>query len=106
MNNECGLTILHQLGGLGRLAAMVGANNVALLPDGVRFKFKGSRVANCLEVKLNAWDLYDVTFYRLSNKHTEWVVVSETSDAYADMLIDLFEDVTGLALTLSARAVV
>jgi hypothetical protein len=104
MNREVGLTILYQLGGLGRLSAMIGINNVAVLENGVRFKFKGCRNINCLEVILDPSDTYSLTFYKL--RKFDWVVVEELEHVYADMLQDVFESVTGLRLTLVPKVVV
>lgn len=103
MLKEVGLTILDQLGGTDKLHAMVGTHCITLLDNGVRFKFKGSRIANCCEIILNGLDLYDVTFYRI--RGTDCVTTSEEQDIYCDMLIDLFEENTGLYLTLFSREV-
>lgn len=91
-------TILSQIGGLGKLSAMVGATLFTDLGDGLRFRFKGSRKANCLVVRLDPSDTYTVTFYRIRN-----VNVTETatfSNVYADQLRELFTNHTGLYLSL------
>ncbi len=104
MNREVGLTILYQLGGLGRLSAMIGINDVTILDNGVRFKFKGSPKTNCLGITLQPSDTYNLAFYKL--RAGSWSVVSTWGDVYADMLQVIFEQVTGLRLTLVSKVVV
>lgn len=56
-------TIINQLGGRGPLAAMIGASDFDAMNDGVWFAFKGSRVANAIEIKVEA-DLYNIEFFK------------------------------------------
>lgn len=99
--NAVATTILQQLGGGGRLKAMIGANNMFSTCDGyvaLQFKFKGSRKWNFVKIVLNAMDTYDITFYNLGKYD---IKAEQTFEGYyADMMKDLFEEQTGLALSL------
>ena len=89
-------TIAAQMGGYGRLTMMTGANNFTYDDNSLRFKFKGSRKTNFIKVTLNGKDLYDVEFGKI--RGLDYKVVETFDDAYADMLIPVFEDLTGLYL--------
>ena len=89
-------TILNQLGG-NKFIAMTGA---ACYSDGNTLvaKFKGSKVANIMYVTLNDADLYDVKICKF--KGFDVKLVKEVNNAYADMLIAIFENTTGLRTSL------
>lgn len=93
--------ILDQLGGFGRLQAMVAATHFSYKAEGeLSFQFKGSRKTNLVKVVLNASDLYDITFYRY-NKTTYGVAETKRySDIYAEDMKGLIEEYTGLYLSL------
>lgn len=55
--------IVNQLGGYGPLSAMIGASDFDAMANGVWFAFKGSRVANAVEIKIEN-DLYNVEFFK------------------------------------------
>jgi len=98
-------TIAQQMGGTGRLKAMVGAHNLVFLSDtrdgGLAFDFKGSRKANKIRVELDRGaDLYNVKLYKYNHRTGEIKTVYEGEGIYFDMLIDIFEMHTGLYLTL------
>ena len=90
-------TILSQMGGRRRLEAFTGAYNFAVGDGSVMFRIKNRKV-NVVKVKLNGSDLYDVTFGRISG--TNYKVVEELKDVYAEDLIDLFERETGMYLRM------
>lgn len=97
------VTILEQLtqskNPMNRLSVMTGAGNFASHGDeGVSFKFKGSRKANFCKVILNSMDTYTVTFGKI--RKYELTKVQTFEGVYNDALKDLFEDVTGLYLSL------
>lgn len=94
MTDEMRNEIVRQLGGFGRLRAMVGAK-IFKLENGISIKFKGSRKMDSLQIIYNyALDSYDLTFYKGFN------VVEKFSDVYCDNLISIFETTTGLYLSL------
>jgi len=61
-------TILRQLGG-NRFAAMTGAKNFVGSKDALNFKIgrNAAKIAS-VNIRLNNWDLYDMTFYRANCK--------------------------------------
>jgi|TARA_Y100000817_G_scaffold312088_1_gene305340 hypothetical protein len=93
--------IIEQLGGWNRLRAMVGAYAGVCNDDGsFTFKFKGSRRCNAVNIFLNGKDLYDVKFMKWSPSKLVYKPVSTDTDIYASMLRPLFEQSTGLYLSL------
>lgn len=98
-----GQTILEQMGGAGKLRAMVGGTPV-LLDNGLFFGFKGCRKANRVQITLRGNDTYTMTFYKFSPKTLDCRTVGddagERSGVYANQLISLFEQFTGLTLRL------
>ena len=106
--------IIRQMGGLNRLNAMIGAKNFLALNAGVRFDFKMNPKINRCEIELNEMDLYNVKFYKnckitgrektieamdkkIAKSHT---VVKSFEGVYDDMLNSIFENTTGLNLSL------
>lgn len=106
MTMEIGKTILAQLGGTGRLSAMIGAHSFAAGDFGTNkfgasFKFKARSKNAWKAVKIihNGLDLYDVSFLKMNNKTFE--IVSKTVDnVYCDQLKEIIENETGLCLSL------
>ncbi len=87
---------LKQLGG-NKFIAMTGAT---CFSDGDTLiaKFKGSKVANIMYVTLNSMDTYDVKIGKF--RGMELKIVKEVSGAYNDMLKNIFEQTTGLYISL------
>lgn len=92
--------ILSQLGGAGRLTAMIGAKHFFSDDDGrsLVFKFAGSRKANYAKITLTDDDLYTVDFKKI--RGVEAKDVESFEGVYADMLRDIFESTTGLYLSV------
>ena len=90
------------MGGSRHLSMMIGANNFVAETDGnyLTFRFKGSRKYNMVTITLNALDTYDIEFQKYSPSKFTVTTVDVFSGAYADMLIDVFEDATGLFLLM------
>lgn len=105
---EIARIILQQMG--GHLKAMVGASDILALngehypTGGLQFTFKGNRKMNKCLIILDASDTYTVQFWNCRfNKRTFDATmdkVAEFGGVYNDMLIGLFEETTGLYLTL------
>ena len=93
-------TILEQIGGLRRLAAMTGARDFVALEAGAQFGIgRGARDGiTKVRIELTPADLYDVTFYRIRGAQVR--IVSEAAGLYADQLRDTFERATGFRLSL------
>lgn len=97
-NPNIAKTILEQMGGIRRLVMMTGAKNFVDHGNGVSFKFPNKRGPNHCKVTLDPSDTYTVEFgrmrkYELTNK-------DEMEGIYWDQLKNLFEEKTGLYLTL------
>lgn len=110
-SSEIAQTILEQLGG-GRLKLMTGARHfIAQQSDekhegGVAFRLPGGGGfckdgINYVQIDLTYSDVYTVTFSRI--RAGKVTVVSKHEEIYCDMLMDVFENATGLYLTLAAR---
>jgi len=99
-------TIIRQMGGAGKLKAMVGMRGALALDNtedgGLQFSFRGSRRANKCRIVYHAWpDLYTVQLWKISpTAKREPQMVFELEDVYNDMLKRTFEQETGLYLSL------
>lgn len=98
MSQNIASIILVQLGGSGRLTAMIGARDFLDCGDALTFRFsaRGKGGINRVKVRLAEDDTYTVTFYkgRLADQ------VAEVDGIYADGLREAIENRTGLALSL------
>ena len=99
------LTILDQLGGSRKVSVMVGAKHFLAdrsVEGNPVLSFKIGRGAknkiNSIRIELTADDLYTVTFQRIWGAKVTCVETLE--GCYADMLVELFEDRTGLYLSI------
>lgn len=98
MNQTIASIILAQLGGRGRLAAMIGARDFVDCGDALTFRFSARAKGgiNRVKVRLAGDDTYTVTFYkgRLAEQ------VADVDGICADGLREAIERMTGLALSL------
>lgn len=98
------MTALEQLtmsrNPIARLEMMVGAKDFMFdsSEDSIAFKFKGSSKANYLEIKLDRNDTYTMTFMKL--RGMDFKTVKEIDGVYNDMLKNIFEETTGLYLSI------
>ena len=95
------ITITTQMGGAGRIKAMLGVPMFGVVEEGcggVMFTFKGNRKMNAVDIRLMADDTYTMVFKRVIGKGIR--VVSEHEGLYWDMLKPVFESETGLYLSL------
>ena len=97
-------TILRQLGGAGRLTAMIGAHSFVgdTAAPSLTFKFraKAKNKANCLQVILDPDDTYTARWFKIARGAFDWKKIGEDSGLYAEDLIPYVEDKTGLRLGL------
>ena len=91
-------TILEQLGGAGRLQAMIGARDMLYDARSLSFKFRNRRGPNWVKIALDPSDAYSVTFGRIVKY--ELRSSSTVNGIFADQLKELFENATGLVLSL------
>jgi len=91
-------TIHNQIGHGAFL--MMGAKMFMKMNDNtLGFKIgRNSNSINWIEVKLNAKDLYDVSFYSVRGLNRK--LKSSASDIYDDMLKQIIESNTGMYLSL------
>ncbi len=126
---EVAMTILDQMGGVGRLKAMTGAKNFMYFDEkgvkGVSFDFpnRGNK-PNHIKITLDeASDTYNIEFgkkraiswKRMARMHEEgketsmsdfYKVTSTHTDIYNDALQDVFEHYTGLYLRLHKSVII
>lgn len=90
--------ILRQLGGRGRVGAMLGVTQFAGDDTSLRVKFKarGKDGINCFKVTLDPSDTYTVEFFRVWS--TDWLDKGKVEDVYCDNLVETIENRTGLYL--------
>jgi hypothetical protein len=98
-------TIFEQIGG-GQMVAMTGARGFCTISNGqgLGFQIPGNLCKsgiNLVTVVLDPSDTYTVTFNR--RRGTKVKAVKTVDMVYCDQLRDLFEEVTGLLTSLSAR---
>ena len=93
-------TIIMQLGGLGKLRAMIGATDFIALENGLQFSFKGNRKINKCVIMLDPMDTYTFQLWYIFVRNGNFHLVYELENVYNDMLISLFQDETGLDLSL------
>lgn len=99
-NREIAMEILNQLGGFGKLRAMISAKDFVYGDKNLSFGFKGSKEVNKIKIQLNEMDLYDITFYKYMPKKVELKEVIKFNGLWYDQLKPIFEDFTGLDLSL------
>lgn len=108
-NQEIARTILAQLGG-NRFVAMTGARNfIAMEGGGLYFtlpRMSGVKI-NRVRVTLTPADTYTVEFFRVyrARKTDQQDLIARATDVYCDTLAATFEDVTGLATSLTGECV-
>lgn len=94
-------TILEQLGGGKRLAAMIGAHTFVGGEEGTltfQFKAKARNGANRIHIVLNPHDYYDVTFY--GGRGLNIRPIESVYEVPADRLRPVIQEATGLYLSL------
>ena len=103
-NKEKAETILRQLtrsdNPFGVLTVMAGCGIYGYDKDSVSFRFKGCKKANICKICIEADDTYSLTFFKIGVKDLSLNVSGNFSGIYADGLKGVFEDFTGLMLSL------
>ena len=93
--------ILRQLGG-AEFTLMTGACNLCADANSLRLSLTDAKDGiNKVHIVLEPSDTYTVRFYRI--RGANMLLVSEHTDMYFDQLQDLFEQCTGLLVTLHPR---
>ena len=114
--NFVALTILQQLG--GKQFLILTGTKATLDGSCLRLKLvKNKSGANRMDISLNSNDTYDISAYHYLpykcsfNKKTcefteraeKTTLIEQIEDIYCDMLKDIFEQLTGLYITLFPR---
>lgn len=110
-NQQIASVILQQIGG-GAFRVMTGARSFLSIDKGIQFRLPSNFARNginCVRIKLNADDLYDIEFGKISNKTSETLkgtgrgvkmpvydTISEVEGVYGDQLARVFSEETGL----------
>lgn len=89
-------TIAAQIG--QRAFFMMGAQNIAGTADSLSFKVRGSKNWSHVKVTLMPSDTYKVSFYKFRGVNI--VAVKDVEMVYADSLLSVISNSTGLAVTL------
>jgi len=102
-DDSIGRTIADQMGGAGKMRAMLGATIVAI-PNGLAIKWPNRQrtKGNLVWITLEPSDTYKMVFYN-AGKGTGMdgkKVVKEYEDVYFDQLVDIFEKQTGWYLRM------
>lgn len=96
-------TILEQMGGHGRISVMTGARNFLYSDDSISWAWPArGKKPNRIVIKLLPDDTYRMTISHYSQRFG-LILVDEFDGVYCDRLMDLFEESTGLYLTLRRR---
>lgn len=102
-DEEIAQTILMQLGGAGRLKAMLGANSFVIQPNGVSFRIKaGAGKPNFVHITLNGLDYYNVRIGIIAGDKFK-LVYDTGEDGMIDFeqLPEVIEEQTGMYLRLA-----
>lgn len=96
-NTSVAMIIDQQMGGAMK-DLLIGTYHKYAIKDGLQFKFRGSPVANFVEIKLQENDLYTMSFKKIRGFTA---LQGETfSDLYDENLVSTFEETTKLFLSL------
>ena len=97
---EVATVIRNQLGGAGKLKAMIGAHTWVADSSSLMFSFKGSRKMNKCRVTLDADDTYTVELFKFSPTKLTCDLKAVSRGVYCDQLIPVIEQHTGLYLSM------
>lgn len=98
--------IIRQLGGTGRLSALVGAHTFVYEQNKkgetiVSFKIKASPIVNLIKITYTVLDTYTVECIKY--KDLDIKVISKKEDVYEDNLLDILEEACKCYFTLHSR---
>jgi len=100
-NIEIANTIIDQLGGKGRLCAMLNVKAFLAVESGLSFQFTNrAGKPNSVTIKLNPRDEYDVKFHRIARGGLSVKPMGDIGGVYAEDLKRIIEEKTGLYLSL------
>lgn len=97
-NKEIALVILSQLGGLGRLNAMLGIKQVTIVDNGVSIKYKISSPVNFIKIQLNGIDLYNIEMGKIWGLN--YKIVKNIDNVFVEDIKTIIEDTCKVRLSL------
>lgn len=89
--------IIYKYLGGNKFKAMVGATLIKT-NNGLDVRFKGSKFANSLSIKLNSMDTFDLTFAKISG--LDYKIVKTIEGVWGEDLQDIFTEYTKLYTSL------
>lgn len=103
MTHPVARTIFSQLGG-NRFAFMTGAKDFTSSSNALSFRLpRNAKRVTYVQIELDHNDTYTMRFYRAGARASQLQELPKVEDVYSDMLLDVFENRTGIYATLSAR---
>jgi hypothetical protein len=97
--NQIAKTIAEQMGGMGRLRAMLGAQLTAISKGlAIKWPNKKRSKGNYVEITLRGDDTYDMEFFNVAGYKKK--PVKKYRGIYFDQLVPIFEKQTGWYLRL------
>lgn len=97
-NKEIASVILSQLGGFGRLNAMLGIKQATIVDNGVSIKYKVSSPVNFIKIQLNTLDLYNIEMGK--NHGMNYKVIKSVNDVFVEDMKSIIEDTCKVRLSL------
>lgn len=101
-SNQIAQDIVAQLGGAGKLTAMIGARQFGVLPNGIEIHIPRSpKGVSVIRIVLTGRDIYDLTFFgSMDSKTLNRKIKSTENEIYGDQLRGIVEQHIGLYLSL------
>lgn len=92
--------MFYHIGGFGKLGK-IGAYHLATIDEQqtIKFMFKGCNKANFCQIRLNENNLYSLAFGICNLKHNQTTKMRSIENCTAEMLVQVFENYTGLFLS-------
>lgn len=97
-NKEIATVILSQLGGSGRLNAMLGVKQLTIVENGLSIKYKVSSPVNYIKITLNGLDLYNIEMGKIWGYN--YKIVNQVNDIFAEDMKNIIEDTCKVRLSL------
>jgi len=92
--------IANQLGGTNRICMMIGVKHFLADSDSLTIIFSKCKKADRVVITLTPMDTYRVEFFKMNKKTLSCPLTGEFDNVYNDQLKSLFENFTGLRLSL------
>lgn len=97
-NKEIATVILSQLGGSGRLNAMLGVKQLTIVENGLSIKYKVSSPVNYIKITLNGLDLYNIEMGKIWGSN--YKIVNQVNDIFAEDMKNIIENICKVRLSL------